>query len=68
MYINIDTQEIAEKIYSKCSDMDLQDYAEEKEKEIAEIENALYHIKCYAQNEYNQEYWRTLLNALDRMI
>lgn len=29
-----------------------------------DLENALYTIEAYAQNEYNADYWRTLLNVL----
>lgn len=30
----------------------------------ADLANALYTIEAYAQNEYNPDYWRTLLNVL----
>jgi len=56
--------EIAQNIYNKAIDMDFQDYKEEKEKEIKEIENALYYIQSCAQNEYNADYFRTFYNAI----
>lgn len=59
--------EIAEYLYELSEDMDAQDYVEEKEREIAELENALYDIKAIAQNEYNKDYWRTLWNALQNL-
>lgn len=61
------TQEIAENLYELSKDMDYMDYEEEKESVINELENALYHIKTIAQNEHNQEYFRTLYNILQRI-
>lgn len=60
--------EIAQNIYNKAIDMDFQDYEEEKEKEVKEIENALYYIKSCAQNEYNADYFRTFYNAILTMF
>ena len=31
---------------------------------ISEIDMALYHLKAMAENEYNMEYWRTLVTVL----
>ena len=59
--------EIAEILYNLNEDMDAQDYEEEKEKEIAELEEALYQLQAMAQNEYNKDYWRTLWNALQNL-
>lgn len=59
--------EIAEILYNLSEDMDAQDYEEEKEKEIAELEEALYQLRAMAQNEYNKDYWRTLWNALQNL-
>lgn len=58
---------IAEKLYELTKDMDFADYEETKEKEIAELENAMYQLKAMAENEYNQDYWRTLWNCLKRI-
>ncbi len=59
--------EIAKILYNLSEDMDAQDYEEEKEKEIAELEEALYQLRAMAQNEYNKDYWRTLWNALQNL-
>lgn len=61
------TQEIAEKLYELSKDMDYMDYEEEKESVINDLENALYYIKTISQNEYNQEYFRTFYNILQRI-
>lgn len=61
------TQEIAERIYELSSDMDFEDYKEEKRKEIIELENAIYYIKTIAQNEYNNDFFRTFYNALQKI-
>ena len=57
-------QEIAVKLYELAKDMDYMDYEEEKEEEIADIENALYYLKAVAQNPYNSRYFRTFWNLL----
>lgn len=59
--------EIAEILYELSEDMDAADYEEEKGKELAELEEALFWIKNAAQNEYNKDYWRTLWNALQNL-
>lgn len=61
------TQEIAENLYELSKDMDYMDYEEEKENIINDLENALYYIRTIAQNEYNQEYFRTFYNILQRI-
>lgn len=60
----MDINEIANTIYNKTLDMDANDYTENKEHEIAQLEEALYQIKAIAENDYNQDYWRTFWNAL----
>lgn len=61
MYIEFDTQNIAIRL---C------ELAEPNTKKflslsnIKEIERALYHLKTIAENEYNQDYFRTLLKVL----
>lgn len=61
MYIDFDTQQVA-----VC----LCELADPNKKKflsltnIKEIERALYHLKTIAENEYNQEYFRTLLKVL----
>lgn len=34
------------------------------EEVVADLTDALYQIKCHAENQYNSEYWRTLWDAL----
>lgn len=63
----MDINEIANILYNKNLDMDGLDYTENKEQEIAQLENALYQVKAYAENEYNQDYWRTFWNALQTL-
>lgn len=60
----MDINEIANTIYNNTLDMDANDYTENKEHEIAQLEEALYQIKAIAENDYNQDYWRTFWNAL----
>ena len=60
----MDINEIANILYNNTLDMDANDYIENKEHEIAQLEEALYHIKAIAENDYNQDYWRTFWNAL----
>ena len=57
-------QELANNIYENIKDMDYMDYEESKEATVAELENVLYQLKAIAQNDYNQDYWRTFWNAL----
>ncbi len=65
MLKNIDTFEIAQNIYNRCCDMDFRDYEEQKEQEIAELEEALYYLKTLSQNEYNRKCFSSLLKALE---
>ena len=60
-------EEVANKLYELAKDMDYMDYEDEKEQEIADIENALYYLKALAQNEYNADYFRTFWNLLQRI-
>jgi len=63
----ISTENIAEKIYNLACDMDFNDYQEQKQEEINQIEEALYTIKVYCENEHNRDYWRYLFLALAKM-
>lgn len=60
-------EEIAERIIELSKDMDFADYEETEEEERKELESALYNIKTIAENEYNNKYWRTLYNALQKI-
>ena len=61
---NYSPDEIAEKLYDLCCDMDKSDYTDTKAKEISEIENAIYDIKAMSENQYNSDYWRTFYKCL----
>ena len=54
MYIEFDTEYIADFLCKLAM----------REKDTKEIEEALYHLKAIAQNEYNEENFRTLLKVL----
>ena len=60
-------QEIAERLYELAKDMDYMDYEEEEEQIKADIENAIYHLRAVAKNEYNFDYFRTFWNILQRI-
>lgn len=45
----------------------IDDYAETAENDIKQIEEALYNIKVYCENECNPDYWRYLFLALAKM-
>lgn len=64
---NYSIEELTEKLMEYSKDMDAQDYKEEHEKIKNDIENALYNLKAIAQNEYNQDYWRTFWNILQNI-
>lgn len=57
-------EEIAETLYNLSADMDAQDY---KEQELKDLTNALYDLKAICENEHNQDYYRTLWKALERL-
>ena len=60
-------QEIAHNLYENMKDMDYMDYEDTKEETINQLIDALYHLKTVAQNEYNQDYFRTLWNCLQQI-
>lgn len=64
---NYSIEELAEKLIEYSKGMDFWDYKEEHEKIKNDIENALYNLKAIAQNEYNQEYWRTFWDILQNI-
>lgn len=64
MYINIDTFEMANKLYEMSEDIDYNDYEENKQQELNELEEALFWLKTTAENEHNKDYFRTLFNCL----
>jgi len=62
-----DCEEVANRIYDLCGDMDYIDYQDTKEQDIRDLSEAIYQLKAMAQNEYNANYWRTLWNALQML-
>ena len=65
---NIDTFEIAGRLYELAKDMDWMDYDEEIEQIISEIEQCIYYIKTIASNEHNADYFRTFYNILQALV
>lgn len=59
-----DCEEVANRIYELCEDMDNMDYQDTKEQDIGDLSEAINQIKAIAQNKYNADYWRILWNAL----
>lgn len=51
-----DSADIAQILCDAVGTKDKQDFKD--------IENALYHIKTIAENNYNDDYWRTFYNSL----
>lgn len=65
---NIDTIQLAEKLYKLACDFDFADYTETSASDINEIENALYNLKNYAVlNPTANKNYLTLLCCLDRI-
>ena len=63
MYIDFDTQSTAERLVALAlpnGNVPEQFVAEK----VQETEKALYHIKVIAENEYNEEYFRTFIKIL----
>lgn len=59
--------EIAEALYDLSSDMDMADYAENRQDTIGELTEALYQVSAIAQNNMNADYWRTLYKCLENV-
>ena len=57
--------EIAEVLYNLSSDMDSNDYEENKAATISELKDVLYQVLGIAENSMNSEYWRTLYKCLE---
>ena len=57
------TLEIANRLYELSKDMDYMDHEDEQEQVLNELEQAIYHIKTLAKNEYNEDF-RLLYNIL----
>lgn len=59
--------EIATRIYELSNDIDFQDYEEQKEEELKELEQAIYYLKAICENDLNNDYFRTFYKALERI-
>lgn len=59
------TEEIAIALYEANMDMDFMDYADTKEEDIKQLEEAIYKLKLYAQNNKDFE---TLYKALEMLV
>ena len=59
------TEEIAIALYEANMDMDFMDYADTKEEDIKQLEDAIYKLKLYAQNNKDFE---TLYKALEMLV
>ena len=60
-----DTELTAKALYQLSIDMDYADYSEHLDNTLKDLELALFHIKTIAENEYNNDYFRTLARCLD---
>lgn len=58
----IDTQLIADFLYKMAADMDFNDYQDQKENIVNDLENTLYKLRCMAY--YNDDI-KQLLNILN---
>lgn len=59
------TEEIAERLYELTKDMDYEDYEDTKEKDIADLEYAVYTLKLYARHNNGFE---VLYKVLERLV
>lgn len=60
-----DIETLAHNMYDACCDMDCEDFKSEKEKEIQDLVDCLYHLKSICENEHNSDFFRTFANCLD---
>ena len=58
------TEKITIKLYELCEDMDNADYAETKEEDIAQLEEAVYKLKLYARDNKDFEILYKVLEAI----
>ena len=59
----LDTQEIAETLLSHCCF----DWYDDEKEVCAELEEAIYWIKCAAKNEHEADRWRVLWKVLNEV-
>lgn len=60
----MDTKAMATKLYDMCSDMDYADHEETREQDIADLDYALFWLKCASENKYNHDGYKALFTAL----
>lgn len=63
-YLN-DIEATAKALYQHSIDMDYADYQEFLESDLNDLQEALWQIKAIAENEYNNDFWRTFARCLD---
>lgn len=61
---NFDPETVCEKLLEMVQDMDYRDYDETLEQEKDEITNALYYLKAFAENPYNDTMFKTFASLL----
>ena len=61
---NFNPETVCEKLLEMVQDMDSQDYDETLEQEKDEIINALYYLKAFAENPYNDTMFKTFASLL----
>ena len=61
---NFDTETVCEKLLEMVQDMDYHDYDETLEQEKDEIINALYYLRAFAENPYNDTMFKTFASLL----
>jgi len=61
---NFDPETICEKLLEMVQDMDYHDYGETLEQEKDEITNALYYLRAFAENPYNDAMFKTFAALL----
>lgn len=59
-----DPETVCEKLLDMVQDMDYYDYNETLEQEKDEIINALYYLKAFAENPYNDTMFKTFVSLL----
>lgn len=61
---SFDPETVCEKLVEMVQDMDYHDYDETLEQEKNEIIDALYYLKAFAENPYNDTMFKTFASLL----
>jgi len=68
MTYDIDCTTIAKNMYNDAFDMDMiGEDPEILEAWKKDLDEAIYQLKAMAENPYNNDYWRTLVETLNRI-